>query len=84
MYFASNIYLVYLFRFLAGIGAGGEYGIGMAIVAETFPKEKLGETTSIVAVAGQMGAILAAIIAAIIIPLFGWNALFLFGLLPVA
>lgn len=83
MYFASNIYLVYLFRFLAGIGAGGEYGIGMAIVAEAFPKEKLGEMTSIVAVAGQMGAILAAIIAAIIIPLFGWLALFLFGLLPV-
>lgn len=83
MYFASNIYLVYLFRFLAGIGAGGEYGIGMAIVAEAFPKEKLGEMTSIVAVAGQMGAILAAIIAAIIIPLFGWHALFLFGLLPV-
>ncbi|MEG1173171.1 MFS transporter, partial [Carnobacterium sp.] len=42
MYFASNIYLVYLFRFLSGIGAGGEYGIGMAIVAEAFPKEKLG------------------------------------------
>lgn len=83
MYFASNIYLVYLFRFLAGIGAGGEYGIGMAIVAEAFPKEKLGKMTSIVAVAGQMGAILAAIIAAIIIPLFGWHALFLFGLLPV-
>ncbi len=83
MYFASNIYLVYLFRFLSGIGAGGEYGIGMAIVAEAFPKEKLGKMTSIVAITGQLGSILAAIIAAIIIPTFGWNALFLFGLLPV-
>lgn len=83
MYFASNIYLVYLFRFLSGIGAGGEYGIGMAIVAEAFPKEKLGKMTSIVAITGQVGSIIAAIIAAIIIPRFGWNALFLFGLLPV-
>ncbi|WP_256205862.1 MFS transporter [Carnobacterium iners] len=26
MYFANNIYLIYIFRFLASVGAGGEYG----------------------------------------------------------
>ena len=28
----TNMTQVYLFRFIAGIGAGGEYGIGMALV----------------------------------------------------
>lgn len=34
--FATNIEQVYVFRFIAGIGAGGEYGIGMALVAEAW------------------------------------------------
>ncbi|KIO94134.1 benzoate MFS transporter BenK [Levilactobacillus brevis] len=39
--------------------------------------------TSLAAVGGQVGAILAAVAAALIIPVFGWQTLFLFGLLPV-
>lgn len=83
MAFASNIYFIYLLRFIAGIGAGGEFGIGMALVAEAFPKEKRGRMTSWVTVGGQMGSVLAAILAAIIIPLFGWRALFVVGVFPV-
>lgn len=33
---APNIETVYFFRFIAGLGAGGEYGIGMALVAEAW------------------------------------------------
>ncbi|MGB3161705.1 MAG: MFS transporter [Carnobacterium sp.] len=83
MYFATNIYSIYFFRFLAGIGAGGEYGIGMALVAEVFSRKKMGAMTSIVTISGQMGSVLAAILAALIIPTLGWNTLFLFGLFPV-
>lgn len=39
MYFANSLTLIYLCRFLAGIGAGGEYGIGMTVLAESFPKK---------------------------------------------
>ncbi|WP_226799658.1 MFS transporter [Carnobacterium mobile] len=83
MYFANNIYLIYFCRFLAGVGAGGEYGIGMALVAEVFSRKKMGAMTSIVTISGQFGSILAAILAALIIPTLGWNTLFLFGLVPV-
>lgn len=83
MFFASNIYLVYLFRFIAGIGAGGEYGACMSLVSETTPKEKLGKATSIVAIGGQIGAILAAVLASLVIPAFGWKMLYVIGLLPV-
>ena len=30
MAFTNNIYEIYALRFLAGIGAGGEYGVGIA------------------------------------------------------
>ncbi len=83
MFFASNIYLVYLFRFIAGIGAGGEYGACMSLVSESTSKEKLGKATSIVAIGGQIGAILAAVLASLIIPAFGWKMLYVIGLFPV-
>ena len=35
---ATSIEQVYVYRFIAGLGAGGEYGIGMALVAEAWPK----------------------------------------------
>ncbi|KAI3472550.1 hypothetical protein Pfo_031327 [Paulownia fortunei] len=69
--------------FLAGIGAGGEYGSGMAIIAESFPKRAIAKVTSLSAIGGQVGAILAAILAAVILPMFGWHALYVFGLVPV-
>jgi len=83
LFWANSLPLIYLCRFLAGIGAGGEYGIGMTVLAESFPKKQLGRVSSFVGVAGQIGAILAALLAAWILPQFGWHALFLFGLLPV-
>jgi len=84
MGFASNIYWIYFFRFLAGIGAGGEYGVGITLIAESFNRNKIGKMTSIAAIGGQMGAILAAVAAAFIIPTLGWKALFVLGLVPVA
>ncbi|MCZ2491263.1 MFS transporter [Dellaglioa carnosa] len=83
MFFASNLTTIYVCRFFAGIGAGGEYGIGMTILAESFKKKDMGRVSSYVGVAGQGGAILAAVLAAFILPQFGWRALFLFGLIPV-
>lgn len=80
---ATNIEQVYLFRFIAGLGAGGEYGIGMALVAEAWPKKKQGRASSYVSVGAQYGVILAALISAIILPTLGWRALFFVGVLPV-
>lgn len=83
MYFASNIYLVYLFRFIAGIGAGGEYGVCMSLVSESFPKKNLGKATSVVAIGGQVGALLAAVLASLIVPTLGWKMLYVIGTLPI-
>ncbi|GAA3177230.1 MFS transporter [Fructilactobacillus sanfranciscensis] len=83
MSIANNITSIYIFRFIAGIGAGGEYGLGIALIAEAFPKKELGRMSSIASIGGQVGAVAAAIIAAFVIPSLGWHALYLFGLLPI-
>lgn len=80
---ATSIEQVYVYRFIAGLGAGGEYGIGMALVAEAWPRNKQGRASSYVSVGAQYGVILAALLSAIILPTFGWRALFFVGLLPV-
>lgn len=83
MYFSSTIYLVYLFRFIAGIGAGGEYGACMSLISETFSKKQIGRASSIAGIGAQVGAALAAILAAIVIPWLGWRMLYVIGVLPV-
>ena len=83
MFFAHDLTSIYILRFLAGIGAGGEYGVGMAMIAENFEQNHVGRITSVAAIGGQVGAILAALLATFIIPDFGWNALFLVGIIPV-
>lgn len=83
MFFAHSLPVIYTLRFLAGIGAGGEYGVGIALIAENFQPGLIGRLTSLAAIGGQVGAIFAAVMAAYIIPAFGWNALFLLGVIPV-
>lgn len=80
--FLDNAHIIYASRFLLGMGTGGEYGVSMALIAESFRASRVGKMSSITAIGGQVGAILAAILATLIMPAFGWRALFLVGFLP--
>lgn len=71
-----------ILRFLAGLGLGGEYGIGMTLVSETWPAAKRARATAGVAMGWQAGAVLAAILAAVVLPDYGWRGLFLVGVIP--
>lgn len=81
--FATDLTLVYFFRFLVGVGGGGEYGVIMAMVADAFDSKKRGRVNSYVTISGQVGSIVAAVAAALVVPVFGWRGLFLFGALPI-
>ncbi|WLV77447.1 MFS transporter [Lacticaseibacillus parahuelsenbergensis] len=83
MAFANSITMVYFFRFLVGVGGGGVYGVIMSMVADVFNSEQRGRVTSYVTILGQVGSIVAALAAAIIIPISGWRGLFIFGALPI-
>lgn len=83
MYFAHNITTIYILRFLIGLGNGGEYGVGMALIAEHFAAKQYGQVSSIAAIGDQHGSILAAVLSALILPRLGWHVLFLVGVFPV-
>ncbi|MFP5021715.1 MFS transporter [Pseudonocardia phyllosphaerae] len=70
------------YRFVAGIGIGGEFGIGMTLAAEAVAAHKRARATSWVGVGFQCGALAAALASAPVIALWGWRALFVIGVLP--
>lgn len=80
--FADNVTHLNILRFLAGLGLGGEYGIGMTLVSEIWPAAKRARATAGVAMGWQAGAVLAAILAAVVLPDYGWRGLFLVGVVP--
>lgn len=83
IYFTENVYTLYLLRFIAGIGVGGEYGVAVSIMTGIVPREKIGRISSINGISGQVGSILSALLAGAIIPILGWRNLYLFGFIPV-
>jgi MFS family permease len=70
------------YRLLAGLGLGGEFGIGMALAAEAWPASKRARASSYVALGWQSGVLLAALVTPMLLPLIGWRGMFLVGLLP--
>jgi MFS family permease len=70
------------YRAIAGIGLGGECGIGMALAAEAWPSNKRARVSSYVMVGWHGGVLLAAFVTAMLLPVIGWRGMFLLGILP--
>ena len=66
-------------RFLAGIGIGGEFGVGMTLAAEAVLPRWRARATAWVAVGFQLGVLAAALLSAPLISWFGWRGLFVVG-----
>jgi MFS family permease len=79
---ARNIWQLAIFRVLLGLGMGGEWATGAALVAETWPDEHRGKALGIMQSSWAVGYALAAGITALVLPRFGWRAVFFFGVLP--
>jgi MFS family permease len=71
-----------VYRILAGVGLGGEYGIGMALAAEAWPDSKRARVSSYVGLGWQAGVLLAAWLTPVLLPLIGWRGMFAVGVLP--
>lgn len=71
-----------VFRVILGLGVGGEWSTGAALIAETWPAEHRGKVMAWVQSAFPVGYALAALIAALVLPQFGWRWVFAVGLLP--
>jgi MFS family permease len=81
---AQGYWDLLLYRTIAGIGLGGEFGIGMALVAEAWPASKRARVSSYVGLGWQLGVLAAAIVTPILLPVIGWRGMFAIGILPAA
>lgn len=81
--FSRGYWDLLLYRTLAGLGFGGEFGIGLALVAETWPAALRARASSYVALGGQAGILAAALATPVLIRYIGWRGMFLLGVLPV-
>lgn len=80
--FATGYWDLLIYRFLAGLGLGGEFGIGMALAIEAWPAHKRGRVSSYVGMGWQLGVLLAAVLTPLLLPHIGWRGMFVVGVLP--
>jgi MFS family permease len=80
--FAQGYWDLVAYRTIAGLGLGGEFGIGMALVAEAWPAARRARASSYVGLGWQAGVLAAALITPALLPLIGWRGMFLVGLVP--
>jgi len=79
---ATNVSQLAIARLVLGLGMGGEWATGAALVAETWPAEHRGKAMGLMQSAWAIGYALAAAVNALVLPRFGWRAVFLVGLVP--
>ena len=70
------------YRSISGFGLGGEFGLGMTLVAETWPASMRARVSSYVAMGWQAGVLMAALLTPVLLPILGWRGMWAFGLLP--
>lgn len=80
--FAPNYAVFLVLRTIYGIGMGGEWGLGSSLAMESIPPARRGLISGIVQSGYSCGYILAAIAAKVVLPVWGWRAMFWAGGLP--
>ena len=80
--FAQTVRQLAVFRVFLGIGMGGEWASGAALVSETWPSEHRGKALGLMQSSWAIGYAVAAAVTAIVLPIWGWRAVFFVGILP--
>src|SRR6476660_9155934 len=79
---ATSVLMLAVFRFILGLGMGGEWNTGATLVAETWPTALRAKAISIVQSSWAIGYALAALVAGFILRYANWRAVFFVGILP--
>ena len=80
--FSHSITQLAVFRFVLGLGMGGEWTAAAALIAETWRPEHRGKALGLMQSAYAIGEAIAALVVRLVLPNFGWRAVFLVGVLP--
>ena len=79
---AQGYWDLLIYRTIAGIGLGGEFGIGMALAIEAWPARHRAKAASYVALGWQVGVLAAALLTPVLLPHIGWRGMFVVGIFP--
>src|SRR5438309_4236456 len=82
--FSTSIFMLVAFRFVLGLGMGGEWNTGATLVAETWPTHLRARAIAIVQSAWAWGLAAAAIVAWVVLDKLhlNWRFVFFVGVLP--
>ncbi|OQW59381.1 MAG: MFS transporter [Proteobacteria bacterium SG_bin9] len=81
--FAQDVYQLALFRFLAGIGVGGEWALAGTFIAEIWPEDRRARAGGYLQTGYYVGFFIASALNFTIGANYGWRAMFLCGLAPI-
>jgi MFS family permease len=79
-YFANDIYVIGVLRFLVALGIGGEWAVAASLVAEVFPKRARAQAAGIFHASSILGTWLAALSGILVAT--NWRYAYLLGVLP--
>ncbi len=79
---STSIFMLAVFRFILGLGMGGEWNTGATLVAETWPTELRAKAISIVQSSWAVGYALAALVAGVVLQFSNWRVVFFVGIFP--
>lgn len=71
-----------IFRFLQGVGTGGEVPVASAYINEFIGAEKRGKFFLLYEVLFPLGLMFAGMAAFFLMPIYGWKVMFIVGLIP--
>jgi MFS family permease len=81
--FSTNVWQLGVFRFLAGIGVGGEWAMAGTYVAESWPEDRRKMGAGYLQTGYYFGFFVAAALNYTVGAHYGWRAMFLCGFAPV-
>jgi MFS family permease len=79
---STSILMLAVFRFILGLGMGGEWNTGATLVAETWPDHLRARALALVQSSWAIGYALAAIVAGVMLRFTNWRYVFFVGILP--
>jgi MFS family permease len=80
--FSQTVTQLAIFRVFLGLGMGGEWATGAALVSESFPARHRGKALAFVQSSWAIGYGLAALVNLIVMPIWGWRGVFFVGVVP--